>query len=91
MNNNLKRKCNEARWRYITDLAQDFTDNNNPKPFWNFLKSKYKGTNKLISLKVGEYVLNDDQDIADSMNSYFSSVLTVGNYDNIPVFDYIAK
>jgi hypothetical protein len=91
MNNNLKRKCNEARWRYITDFAQDLTDNNNPKPFWNFVKSKYKGTNKLISLKVGEYVLNDDQGIADSMNSYFSSVFTVGNYDNIPVLDYIAK
>jgi hypothetical protein len=55
------------------------------------VKSKYKGTNKLISLKVGEYVLNDDQGIADSMNSYFSSVFTVGNYDNIPVLDYIAK
>lgn len=89
MNNNLKRKCNEARWRYITDLAQDLTDNNNPKPFWNFVKSKCKGTNKLISLKVGESVLTDDQGIADSMNSYFSSVFTVENYDNIPVLDYI--
>ncbi|CAB4027117.1 Hypothetical predicted protein [Paramuricea clavata] len=61
MNNNLKRKCNEARWRYITDLAQDLTDNDNPKPFWNFVKSKCKGTNKLISLKVGESVFTDDQ------------------------------
>jgi hypothetical protein len=85
MNNNL----NEARWRYITDLAQDLTDNNNPKPFWNFVKSKCKGTNKLISLKVGESVLIDDQGIADSINSYFSSVFTVENYDNIPVLDYI--
>jgi hypothetical protein len=89
MNNNLKRKCNEARWRYITDLAQDLTYNNNPKPFWNFVKSKCKGTNKLISLKVGESVLTDDQGIANSMNSYFSSVFTVENYDNIPVLDYI--
>ncbi|CAB4006244.1 Hypothetical predicted protein [Paramuricea clavata] len=62
MNNNLKRKYNEARWRYITDLAQDLTDNNNPKPFWNSVKSKCKGTNKLISLKVGESVFTDDQD-----------------------------
>ncbi|CAB3990767.1 Hypothetical predicted protein [Paramuricea clavata] len=89
MNNNLKRKCNEARWRYITDLAQDLTNNNNPKPFWNFVKSKCKGTNKLISLKVGESVFTDDQVIADSMNSYFSSIFTVENYDNIPVLDYI--
>jgi hypothetical protein len=43
----------------------------------------------LISLKVGESVLTDDQGIADSMNSYFSSVFTVENYDNIPVLDYI--
>ncbi|CAB3998937.1 Hypothetical predicted protein, partial [Paramuricea clavata] len=89
MNNNLKRKCNEARWRYITDLAQDLIDDNNPKPFWNFVKSKCKGTNKLISLKVGESVFTDDQGIADRMNSYFSSVITVENYDNIPVLDYI--
>ncbi|CAB4039588.1 Hypothetical predicted protein, partial [Paramuricea clavata] len=89
MNNNLKRKCNEARWRYITDSAQDLTDNNNRKPFRNFVKSKCKGTNKLISLKVGKSVFTDDQGIADSMNSYFSSVFTVGNYDNIPVLDYI--
>jgi hypothetical protein len=53
------------------------------------VKSKCKGTNKLISLKVGESVLTDDQSIADSMNSYFSSVFTIKNYDNIPVLDYI--
>ena len=89
MNNNLKRRCNEARWRYITDLAKDLIDTNNPKPSWKFVKSKCEGTNKLISSKVGESVLTDDQNIADSMNSYFSSVFTVENYDNIPVLKYI--
>jgi hypothetical protein len=32
-------------------------ENENPKPVWNFVKSKRKGTNKLISLKVGNSVL----------------------------------
>lgn len=40
----LKKKCNEAQWRYIPDLAQDLIYNN-PTLFWKIVKSKCKGTN----------------------------------------------
>ncbi len=70
---------------YISNLAKDLIENENPKPFWNFVKSKRKGTNNLISLKVGNSVLTNDKCIADSTNSYFSFVFTVGNLGNLPV------
>ena len=41
--------------------AKVLIENENPKPVWNFVKSKRKGTNKLISLKVGNSVLTNDK------------------------------
>ena len=54
--------------------AKDLIENENPKPVWNFVKSKRKGTNKLISLKVGNSMLTNYKCIADSMNTYFSKI-----------------
>lgn len=88
LNNTIKRKCNKARWTYINDLAQDLKEND-PKPFWNFVKSKRKGTNDLISLKIDDSILTDDYDIACSMNEYFSSVFTVENHDTFPTLNRI--
>ena len=66
------KKCNEARWKYISELAQKLKENEDPKPFWNYVKSKRKGTNNLVSLKLGQTTITDDYSIACSMNSYFS-------------------
>ena len=41
-------------------------------------------TSELVSLKVDESTLTDDLSIAESMNSYFSSVFTTEEYDNFP-------
>ena len=60
LNNSVKKLCNTARWSYIKKLALDLQENDNPKPFWNFVKSKRRGTNNLISLKVDGSVLTDD-------------------------------
>ena len=76
LNNYIKRLCNSARWTYIKKLATDLQENDNPKPFWNFVKTKRRGTNDLVALKVDNSVLTDDLSIARSMNSYFSSVFT---------------
>ena len=62
-------------------------ENENPKPFWNFVKSKRRGTNNLISLKVDGSVLTDDSSIAQSVNSYLSSVFTTEDYLNFPIQD----
>ena len=60
LNNSVKRICNTARWSYIKKLALDLQENDSPKPFWNFVKSKRRGTNNLVSLNVDGSVLTDD-------------------------------
>ena len=89
LNNSIQIPCNLARWTYIKKLAFDLQENDNPKPFWNFVKSKRRGTNDLVSLKVDDPVLTDDLSIARSMKSYFSSVFTNEDYENFPVFDRV--
>ena len=42
-----------------------------------------------MSLKVNDSFLNDDLSIANCMNSYFSSVFTVEDYENFPDLEYI--
>jgi hypothetical protein len=39
----VKRNCNSARRKYITDLSEEITHNNS-KPFWQYVNSKRKGT-----------------------------------------------
>ena len=87
ISNSVKRLCNTARWTYIQKLALDLQESENPKPFWNFVKSKRRGTNDLVSLNVNESVLTDDLSIAQSMNSYFSSVFTAEDYANFPTLN----
>ena len=87
LTNSVKRLCNTTRWSCINKLALDLQENENPKPFWNFVKSKRRGTNNLISLKVDRYVLTDDTSIAQSMNSHFSSVFATEDYVNFPTQD----
>jgi len=89
LNNSVKKLCNTARWSYIKKLALDLQENDNPKPFWPFVKSKRRGTNNLISLNVDGSVLTDDSSIAESMNSYFSSVFTPQDYVNFATQDCI--
>ena len=84
LNNSVKRLCNTARWSYIEKLALDLQENENPKPFWNFVKSKRRGANNLISLNIDGSVLTDDSGIAQSVNSYFSSVFITEDYANFP-------
>ena len=78
-----------AKWDYITNLAKDLSENLNPKPFWNYVKSKHKGANVLTSLEVNGKNITDDFGTAESMNQFFSSVFTSENMDNFPEFDYV--
>ena len=58
-------------------------------PSWNFIKSKRRGTNNLVSLKIDNAVVTDDLCIAQCMNAYFSSVFTVEDYGNFLTPDYV--
>lgn len=72
-------------------MTDELKSNTSPKPFWNDVKCKRKGLSDLLSLKVNDKFLNDDISIANSMNHYFSSVFTVEDQANIPVFDYVTN
>ena len=64
--------------------SSDLNFSGDSKPFWNYVKRKRNGTNKLVSLNVGDEVLTDDSSIGSSLNSYFSSVFTAEDLVNIP-------
>ena len=76
LNNNLKKKCKSAKWNHFKDLADKLQTENNSKPFWNYIKSMRKGINDLVFLKEGGAEITSDQEIAQHMNAYFTSVFT---------------
>ena len=49
-------------------MTEELKSNTSPKPFWNYVKSKRKGSSDLVSLKVNDEFLNDDISIANNMN-----------------------
>ena len=70
-------------------MAEELKENNNPKPFWSFVKSARKGTNNLVSLLVDGVTVTDDLSNAQSLNQFYSSVFTSKDCDNFPNFDYV--
>jgi hypothetical protein len=54
-----------------------------------YVNSKRKGTNDLVLLKLGENEITDDMDIAESMNTYFSSAFTEENLQDFPTMDRV--
>ena len=75
----------------VNDLAVELATNNNPRPFWNFVKSMLKGSNNLVSLNVDGVTLSNDLSIVESMNDFFSSVFTSEDCDNFPEFEYVTN
>ena len=88
LNSMVKRRCNLARQSYVDDLIEELKVNN-AKPFWKYVNSKRKGTNNLVLLKVADREITNDMEIAESMNTYFSSVFTDETYDNFPTVNRI--
>ena len=85
LNNSVKKKCNSAKWQHLKELADNMKLENNPKPFWNYIKSLRKGTNDLVLLREGEKEITDEYSIAQEMNCYFLSVFTQ-EHSNLPEF-----
>ena len=90
MNNMLKKKCNEARWEYLKDLASNVHDKEEHKLFWNYVNSKRKGSNDLTVIKLDNgSILTDECNISERLNKFFASVFTRENLENIPSFEQI--
>ena len=59
MNNSVKKACNAAKRNYINGLADELEANDNPKPFWNFVKSMRRGSNNLVSFNVDDVTISN--------------------------------
>ena len=50
---------------------------NNPKRFWHYVNSSFKATSNIDAIQhLNGYLTSSDQQKADLLNSYFSSVFT---------------
>ena len=75
----------------VRNLSRDFERNlaknlkNNPKDFWRYCKSKLKSRSRLGDLQRDDDSLtSEDTEKAELLNTYFTSVFTRENLDNIP-------
>ena len=74
---------NSAHCDYSNHILSDSLNNNNSKPFWNYIK--YKLDNIGISpLKRDGVLFNDKIDKAKILNDQFTSVLTQYDGNGIP-------
>ena len=68
-----------ARVRFENNICKD--SKQNPKTFWQYVNSKHKKVNKLVSLRDSSEILHyDDLSKANLLNKYFSSVFTKNQY-----------
>ena len=77
------------RRQFVNNLTGELKTSNSSKPFSNFVQSQRKVKRDLVSLKVNDSYLNDDLSIANCTNSYFSTVFTVEDHENLPNLEYI--
>ncbi|CAB4014256.1 Hypothetical predicted protein [Paramuricea clavata] len=86
----VKGDCNSAWRSYVNKLSEEL-EGNNPKAFWKYVNSKCKGTNDLILLKVGDKEITDNMEIAESMNTYFSTVFTKESFDSFSTMNRVME
>ena len=82
----------------IRNLKSDYEESlankikSNPKAFWKYVNSKLKTTLPVDTLRTsddGEAISNQEK--ADTLNEYFSSVFTQEDLNNIPSFPDVFK
>ena len=86
--NKVSRSVRYAKRKYERGISLEAKEN--PKSFWKFVKSKTKTRSGIGDLKndSGEWI-SDDHEKANELNSFFSSVFTKHENDNMPEFEPI--
>ena len=60
-------KHGQLKWQHLKERTEKLKTDNNAKPFWNYIKSKRKGTNDLVLLKEDGKEITDDESIAQEI------------------------
>ena len=81
----LKKLIKKAKKKYEKELAKNAKTN--PKAFYGYLSSKKNNKVKIGPLKVNDVVIDDEKEMADTFNDFFSSVFTDENLNFIPSVD----
>ena len=75
----------ESKHNFELKIAQEIKSN--PKQFWNYVKAKNKGNNSFPNMTYENIYATEDKQKADLFNSYFCSVFTTENLEEIPTLD----
>ena len=80
----IKKSLNTAHWDYINNILSDSLNNNDSKPFWNYIKAKKQDNVGISPLKRDGVLFNDKIDKAKILNDQFTSVFTQEDGNAIP-------
>jgi hypothetical protein len=71
-----KRQFRKAEWDHIDNIICEGFENNNSKPFWNYMKSKKQYKLGVALLKRSGGLTNESKEKAEILNNQFKSVFT---------------
>ena len=77
-----QKTCRETHDKYTNDMLTN--DNNNPKRFWNFIKSRKKDSTGVAPLKKDGLTFSDSLNKANIMGVQFCSVFTQEDTSELP-------
>ena len=80
-----KKQIRRAEWSYVNQTIINGLQENNTKPFWNYVKSKRKDNTGVAPLKRNGVLINDPQEKSEILLNQFKSVFT--KEDNKPLPD----
>ena len=72
----VKQAQDKAHWDYVNNILQTSLDENNPKPFWKYIKSKRNESFGIPSLENNNMMYSDSRSKSEILNSQFKSVFT---------------
>ena len=78
-----KREIRRAEWRHINSTTQEGLDNNNTKPFWNFVKARRRDNVGVSPLKVNGRLFSNPENKVEILLKQFKSAFSSDN-DNPP-------
>ncbi len=74
----------QAKWNYVNNILSDSLAENNPRPFWRYIKSQKQDSFGVAPLKESGVVHSDPLKKAEILNRQFESVFTREDDSAIP-------